>query len=53
LPREELRHAFVLKPIADIAPHFRHPQSGLSMAELWAAFPAEREPLQIEPSLGL
>ncbi|HUW54827.1 MAG TPA: 2-amino-4-hydroxy-6-hydroxymethyldihydropteridine diphosphokinase [Rhodanobacter sp.] len=49
LPRGELRHAFVLKPIADIAPRFRHPQSGLSMAELWAAFPAEREPLQIEP----
>ncbi|MHB1272828.1 MAG: 2-amino-4-hydroxy-6-hydroxymethyldihydropteridine diphosphokinase [Rhodanobacter sp.] len=52
LPREELRHAFVLKPIADIAPHFRHPLSGLSMAELWAAFPAEREPLQIEPWPG-
>ena len=53
LPRGELRHAFVLKPIADIAPRFRHPQSGLSMAELWAAFPAEREPLQIEPPLDL
>jgi 2-amino-4-hydroxy-6-hydroxymethyldihydropteridine diphosphokinase len=48
IPRNELQHAFVLRPIADIAPAFRHPQSGASMAELWAAFPAGREPLQIE-----
>lgn len=45
IPRGELKHAFVLRPIADIAPDFRHPVSGLSMAELWAAFPSEREPL--------
>ena len=45
IPRGELKHAFVLRPIADIAPDFRHPVSGLSMAELWVAFPAEREPL--------
>lgn len=49
IPRQELRHAFVLKPIADIAPDLRHPLSGLSMAALWARFPAEREPLQVEP----
>jgi 2-amino-4-hydroxy-6-hydroxymethyldihydropteridine diphosphokinase len=48
IPREELKHAFVLRPIADIAPEFRHPVSGLSMAELWAAFPTEREPLLLE-----
>jgi 2-amino-4-hydroxy-6-hydroxymethyldihydropteridine diphosphokinase len=48
IPRNELRHAFVLRPIADIAPDFRHPVSGLSMAELWAAFPRQREPLQVE-----
>ncbi len=48
VPRKELRHAFVLRPIADIAPAFRHPQSGRSMAELWAAFPAASEPLQVE-----
>ena len=45
IPREELKHAFVLRPIADIAPDFRHPVSGLSMAELWAAFPPGSEPL--------
>lgn len=49
VPREELRHAFVLKPIADIAPDFRHPVSGESMAALWGAFPVEREPLRVEP----
>ena len=48
IPRNELQHAFVLRPIADIAPAFRHPVSGLSMAELWAAFPQQREPLQVE-----
>ena len=49
IPRNELQHAFVLRPIADIAPALRHPVSGLSMAELWAAFPAQREPLKVEP----
>ena len=49
IPRKELKHAFVLRPIADIAPDFRHPLSGLSMAELWAAFPAGHEPLIVEP----
>jgi 2-amino-4-hydroxy-6-hydroxymethyldihydropteridine diphosphokinase len=48
IPRKELRHAFVLKPIADIAPMLRHPVDGRTMAELWAAFPADREPLQVE-----
>jgi 2-amino-4-hydroxy-6-hydroxymethyldihydropteridine diphosphokinase len=48
IPRKELKHAFVLKPVADIAPQLRHPVSGRSMAELWAAFPAESEPLFVE-----
>lgn len=48
IPRKELRHAFVLKPIADIAPQLRHPVSGATMAELWAAFPVESEPLVVE-----
>ncbi len=30
-------------------PGFRHPVSGQSMAELWAAFPPQREPLRVEP----
>lgn len=46
IPRDELRHAFVLQPLADIAPAVKHPVSGRSMAELWAAFPAGHEPMQ-------
>ena len=49
IPRKELRHAFVLKPLADIAPQLHHPVSGQTMAALWAAFPQEREPLSPEP----
>lgn len=52
IPRNELQHAFVLRPIADIAADFRHPVSGASMAELWAAFPAQAEPLQAESLAG-
>jgi 2-amino-4-hydroxy-6-hydroxymethyldihydropteridine diphosphokinase len=52
LPRKELKHAFVLRPIADIAPDFRHPIGGQRMAELWAAFPVEREPLMPETLPG-
>jgi len=49
IPRKELRHAFVLRPLADIAPDLRHPVDGRSMAELWAAFPHDREPLEAVP----
>lgn len=48
LPRTELQHAFVLRPIADIAPQLCHPISGKTMAQLWAEFPACDEPLQVE-----
>ena len=36
IPRPELQHGFVLKPLADIAPAFRDPQTGKTLAELWA-----------------
>ena len=39
VPRPELRHAFVLKPLADIAPDFRNPVTGITLAETWAAHP--------------
>ena len=39
LPRADiLRYAFVLKPLADIAAVERHPLTGRSFAEEWAAF---------------
>jgi 2-amino-4-hydroxy-6-hydroxymethyldihydropteridine diphosphokinase len=47
IPRDELQHAFVLQPLADIAPAVKHPVNGRSMAELWAAFPAGHEPMQV------
>jgi len=51
IPRDELKHAFVLRPMADIAPQFAHPITGRTMAELWAAFPAHGTPMVVEPWL--
>lgn len=39
LPRDELRHAFVLKPLAEIAPGFVDPGSGRRLDALWRAHP--------------
>ena len=39
LPRPELKHAFVLKPLADIAPDFIDPVRGLSLRQMWQAHP--------------
>lgn len=39
LPRDELRHAFVLMPLAEIAPDLADPRSGRSLAALWAESP--------------
>lgn len=36
VPRPELQRAFVLKPLADLAPDFRDPVSGKTLAALWA-----------------
>ncbi|TWI05889.1 2-amino-4-hydroxy-6-hydroxymethyldihydropteridine diphosphokinase [Luteimonas cucumeris] len=45
IPRPELRHAFVLKPLADIAPGFVDPVSGSTLAALWAASPERASPM--------
>jgi 2-amino-4-hydroxy-6-hydroxymethyldihydropteridine diphosphokinase len=39
VPRPELQHAFVLRPLAELAPTYRDPASGHSLAQLWAAHP--------------
>ncbi len=41
IPRPELKHAFVLQPLAQIAPDFVNPQTGKTLAEAWREFPAE------------
>jgi 2-amino-4-hydroxy-6-hydroxymethyldihydropteridine diphosphokinase len=40
IPRPELRHAFVLKPLYDLEPELRVPGDGRSLAQLWDAMRA-------------
>jgi len=47
IPRPELRHAFVLKPLADIAPDFVDPKSGQTLAALWAHSPEREMSLEV------
>ena len=44
IPRPELRHAFVLKPLADLAPDFTVPRDGRTLAQLWNAHPERERP---------
>ena len=46
LPRDEiLKNAFVLWPLAEIAPGLVHPVAGKTYAELWAGFDKSKETL--------
>src|ERR1043165_3302699 len=46
LPRPDLLHrAYMLKPLADLAPGLLHPTQHRTIAELWAQFPAADHPL--------
>jgi len=49
IPRDDLRHAFVLKPLADIAPEFRDPLRAETLASLWAAHPDRARAFEIVP----
>jgi 2-amino-4-hydroxy-6-hydroxymethyldihydropteridine diphosphokinase len=50
IPRPDItRYAFVLLPLAEIAPAERHPISGRSYAELWEAFDKRAQPLWPAP----
>lgn len=47
IPRKELAEAFVLKPLADIAPELRHPLSGKTLSEMWRDTPSDIGPAQV------
>ena len=49
VPRPELRHAFVLQPLAELVPDWTDPTSGRSLAELWRAHPRSEAPLEPLP----
>ncbi len=52
LPRPELHHAFVLKPLADVAPDFVDPVRNMTLARLWASHPdAATPPMQVDIEL--
>jgi len=47
VPRDDItQYAFVLRPLADLAPELRHPVLGVTMAQLWAEFPGRDEPME-------
>jgi 2-amino-4-hydroxy-6-hydroxymethyldihydropteridine diphosphokinase len=52
IPRPELRHAFVLQPLARIAPDFRDPLSGRTLEALWKAHPDRPHPLPQAPGIA-
>ncbi|UWX03938.1 2-amino-4-hydroxy-6-hydroxymethyldihydropteridine diphosphokinase [Pseudoxanthomonas sp. NC8] len=47
VPRPELKHAFVLKPLADIAPAFVDPLSGATLTDLWRAHPQHDQHFEV------
>ena len=47
IPRPELKHAFVIKPLADIAGTFVDPVSGQPLEALWRAHPQHAETFEI------
>ncbi|MGY0559020.1 MULTISPECIES: 2-amino-4-hydroxy-6-hydroxymethyldihydropteridine diphosphokinase [unclassified Lysobacter] len=47
IPRPELKHAFVLKPLADIAADTVVPGDGRTLAELWAMHEDHDLPMEV------
>jgi 2-amino-4-hydroxy-6-hydroxymethyldihydropteridine diphosphokinase len=49
IPRPELKHAFVLKPLTDIAADVVHPALRKTLLELWRESPEHSDPLHVVP----
>ena len=49
IPRPELKHAFVLRPLAEIAPDVVVPGTDRTLAQLWAAHPEHGATLETAP----
>ncbi len=48
LPRPDItRYAFVLGPLAEIAPTMRHPETGLTFAQMWQHFEHDEKKIWI------
>ncbi len=46
IPRPDLCHAFVLRPLADLVPDYIEPRSGQTLAALWAQSPERNVRMQ-------
>lgn len=48
IPRNDvLEYSFVLRPLAELAPEFRHPVTGKTMREHWQEYDAASHPLEV------
>lgn len=53
IPRPELKHAFVLQPLADVAPDFVDPVSGQTLAALWQAHRQHGQAVEVVALAGV
>jgi len=42
-----LRYAFVLRPLADIAPGLKHPETGTTCSEIWKRFDNDKQEMRV------
>ncbi len=53
LPRPDLlKRAFMLGPLAELAPDLIHPTAGVTIGELWSRFDAAAHPMRKVPAMG-
>ena len=54
IPRPDLlRRPYMLKPMADVAPHVRHPLANQTMRELWTGFDSDGHEMLAVPLTSL